>query len=56
MNIGQRNITLIQWLSLLSSLENKALNLLSSLMSTFKKALKKDISLPVFVDFQLSTF
>ena len=37
MNIGQPNITLIQWLSLLSFSENKVLNPLSNLMSTSKK-------------------
>ncbi len=36
MNIGQPNITLIQWLSLLSFSENKVLNPLSNLMSTSK--------------------
>lgn len=42
MNIGKPNITYRQWLNLLSFLENKALNPLSSLMNTFKKLLMKD--------------
>lgn len=42
MNIGQQNITLIQWLNQLFSSENMALTPLSSLMNTLGKVLKKD--------------
>ena len=40
-NIGQPNITFIQWLSLLFISENMALNPLNSLTSIFKKQLMK---------------
>ncbi len=42
MNIGQQNITLIQWLNELFSSENMALTPLNSLMNTSGKVLKKD--------------